>query len=188
MSDTPENNQQTTPSPDSGERNWRRHGARYRARRRAVDILFEAEARNIDPVAIVQDRVELARLPANAVAPVAEYTRALVTGAAEQLDTIDETIERYLSETWELNRLPAVDRAILRVGVWEILFNPEVDGAVAVVEGVELASQYGNDVAAPYIHAVLDDVVQAAAADNPMQAGVDAGQDAPEAEEDNELA
>lgn len=168
MSDTPENNQQTTPSPDNGERNWRRHGARYRARRRAVDILFEAEARNIDPVAIVQDRVELARLPANAVAPVAEYTRALVTGAAEQLDTIDETIERYLSDTWELNRLPAVDRAILRVGVWEILFNPEVDGATAVVEGVELASQYGSDVAAPYIHAVLDDVVQAGSDLNPF--------------------
>ena len=183
MSDTPEN-QQTTTSPDSGERNWRRHGARYRARRRAVDILFEAEARDIDPVAIVQDRVELARLPDNAVAPVAEYTRTLVSGAAEQLDTIDETIERYLSETWELNRLPAVDRAILRVGVWEILFNPEVDGPISVVEGVELASQYGNDVAAPYIHAVLDDVVQASAADNPMQAAAEQEPSATESDDD----
>lgn len=156
MTDTPE------------ETNWRRHGARYRARRRAVDILFEAEARDIDPVAIVEDRVALSRDPDNSVAPIADYTRQIVNGAAEQLDTIDETIERYLADTWELNRLPAVDRAILRVGVWEILFNPEVDGAVAVVEGVELASQYGNDVAAPYIHAVLDDVVQAGAADNPF--------------------
>ena len=153
---------------EEDERNWRRHGARYRARRRAVDILFEAEARDIDPVAVVEDRIELARVDLHGVAPIASYTRDIVTGAAEQLDTIDETIERYLAETWELNRLPAVDRAILRVGVWEILFNPEVDGATAVVEGVELASQYGSDVAAPYIHAVLDDVVQAGSELNPF--------------------
>ncbi|QGU04702.1 transcription antitermination factor NusB [Corynebacterium comes] len=158
-----------TPEATNDERNWRRHGARYRARRRAVDILFEAEARDIDPVAIVEDRITLSRDPDNSVAPVADYTRQIIVGAAEELDRIDESIERYLSETWELNRLPAVDRAILRVGVWEILFNPEVDGATAVVEGVELASQYGNDVAAPYIHAVLDDVVQAGAADNPFR-------------------
>lgn len=160
---------------EEDERNWRRHGARYRARRRAVDILFEAEARDIDPVAVVEDRIELARVDVHGVAPVASYTRDIVTGAAEQLDTIDETIERYLAETWELNRLPAVDRAILRVGVWEILFNPEVDGPTAVVEGVELASQYGSDVAAPYIHAVLDDVVQAASELNPFQEGDSAG-------------
>ena len=163
----------TTDQPRLGEeqdddRHWRRHGARYRARRRAVDILFEAEARDIDPVAIVEDRVELARLDSNGVAPIASYTRDIIAGAAEQLDTIDETIERYLAEDWELNRLPAVDRAILRVGVWEILYNPDVDGATSVVEGVELASQYGSDVAAPYIHAVLDDVVQAGSELNPF--------------------
>ncbi|NLF91316.1 MAG: transcription antitermination factor NusB [Corynebacterium marinum] len=158
-----------TPEATTDERNWRRHGARYRARRRAVDILFEAEARDIDPVAVVEDRISLSRDPDNAVAPVADYTRQIVVGAAEQLDTIDDAIARYLSDTWELNRLPAVDRAILRVGVWEILYNPEVDGATAIVEGVELASQYGNDVAAPYIHAVLDDVVQENAADNPFR-------------------
>jgi len=158
---------QPRPGEEQDDRNWRRHGARYRARRRAVDILFEAEARDIDPVAIVEDRVELARLD-EGVAPVATYTRDIVAGAAEQLDTIDETIERYLSEDWELHRLPAVDRAILRVGVWEILFNDEVDGATSVVEGVELASQYGSDVAPPYIHAVLDDVVQQGSELNPF--------------------
>ena len=164
MTDTTD---QPRPGEEQDDRNWRRHGARYRARRRAVDILFEAEARDIDPVAIVEDRVELARLD-EGVAPVATYTRDIVAGAAEQLDTIDETIERYLSEDWELHRLPAVDRAILRVGVWEILYNPDVDGATSVVEGVELASQYGSDVAAPYIHAVLDDVVQAGSELNPF--------------------
>ena len=159
-----------TPNEAADEKNWRRHGSRYRARRRAVDILFEAEARDLDPVAVVEDRVQLSRQADSAVAPVADYTRQIVAGAAEELDTIDEAIERYLAETWELDRLPAVDRAILRVSVWEILFNPDVDSPVAVVEGVELASQYGNDVAAPYIHAVLDDVAQSTSDLNPMAA------------------
>lgn len=157
-----------TPNEAADEQNWRRHGSRYRARRRAVDILFEAEARDLDPVAVVEDRVQLSRQADSAVAPVADYTRQIVAGAAEELDTIDEAIERYLAETWELDRLPAVDRAILRVAVWEILFNPKVDSPVAVVEGVELASQYGNDVAAPYIHAVLDDVAQSTSDLHPL--------------------
>lgn len=141
-------------------KNWRRHGKRYRARRRAVDILFEAEARDIDPVSIVEDRVELSSRPEPQVAPIADYTRDLVTGAATELDRIDETIERYLSEDWELDRLPAVDRAILRMSTWELLYNPDVPKGTAVVEGVELASEYSNDVASPYIHAVLDDVAE----------------------------
>ena len=81
---------------------YKRHGARYRARRRAVDMLFEAETRDIDPVAIVEDRTELSRNPLNAVAPVADYTREIVAGAAEKLDDLDDAIERSLSEDWEL--------------------------------------------------------------------------------------
>src|SRR5699024_3975039 len=80
------------------------------------------------------------------VAPIAEYTKVLVTGVAEELDTIDSTIERYLAEDWELYRIPAVDRAIMRVAVWELLYNSEeIDLATAVSEGVELASEYSTD-------------------------------------------
>ncbi|AKE39251.1 N utilization substance protein B like [Corynebacterium camporealensis] len=147
---------------------YKRHTARYKARRRAADILYEAENRDMDPVAIVADRVELARKDNQLVAPVAEYTQVIVKGAAEELDEIDETIARYLSDDWEFHRLPAVDRAIMRVAVWELLFNPDVPVATAVVEGVELASEYSNEQAAPYIHAVLDDVAQSRRADNPM--------------------
>ena len=150
--------------------NYKRHTARYRARRRAADILYEAENRDIDPVAIVEDRIALAREDRNAVAPIAEYTKVIITGAAEELDVIDETISRYLSEDWELHRIPAVDRAILRVSVWELLFNPDIPTATAVVEGVEIASQYSNEQAAPYIHAVLDDVAQSRSAESPMSA------------------
>lgn len=148
--------------------NYRRHGSRYRARRRAADILYEAENRDIDPVAIVEDRIALHREDPSAVAPVADYTQEIIAGAAAELDTIDETIARYLSEDWELHRLPAVDRAILRVAVWELLYNPDVPVATAVVEGVELASEYSTEKASPYIHAVLDDVAQSKAEGNPM--------------------
>ena len=146
----------------------RLHTKRYRARRRAADILYEAETRDLDPVAIVDDRVELAAWEQSPVPPVAEYTKEIVAGAAEKLDEIDELIARFLSQEWELGRLPAVDRAIMRVSAWEILFNAEVPAAVAVVEGVELASEYSTESAATYIHAVLDDIAQSVSADNPM--------------------
>src|SRR5699024_500254 len=123
----------------------RRHGARYRARRRAADIMYEAENRDVDPVAIVEDRVKLAREDEHGVAPVADYTKVIVAGVAEELDTIDATIERFLAQDWELFRIPAVDRAIMRVAVWELLYNSdEIDLATAVTEGVELASEYST--------------------------------------------
>lgn len=156
---------------ENREVNYRRHGARYRARRRAADFLYEAENRDADPVGLIEDRVELARDKDSGVAPVSEYTRHIVTGVAEELDGIDETIERFLAEDWELHRIPAVDRAILRVSTWELLFNPDVPTATAVVEGVELASEYSNNEAPPYVHAVLDDIAQSRSADNPMNIG-----------------
>ena len=147
---------------------YKRHGARYRARRRAVDILFEAETRDIDPVAIVEDRAQLSQDPLNAVAPVADYTRTIVAGAAEKLDDLDDAIERHLSEDWELFRLPAVDRQILRVAAWEILFNDEVDAPVSIKEGVEMAAEYSGADAAPYINVVLDGIAQRSATNAPF--------------------
>ncbi|GAB3075244.1 transcription antitermination factor NusB [Corynebacterium aquatimens] len=147
---------------------YKRHGARYRARRRAVDILFEAETRDMDPVSILDDRAALAEDPNNAVAPIAEYTRTIVAGAAEELDDIDDNIERYLSDAWELGRIPAVDRAIMRVSTWEILFNDDVPGAIAIANAMEMAKEYAGNNASPYIHAVLDDIIQAHSANAPL--------------------
>ena len=147
---------------------YKRHGARYRARRRAVDILFEAETRDIDPVAIVEDRIELSRDPDNAVAPIADYTRQIVDGAAQKLDDLDDAIERNLTKDWELFRIPAVDRQILRVAAWEILFNDEVDAPVSIAEGVEMAAEYSGAQAAPYINVVLDGIAQRAASNSPF--------------------
>ncbi|MCQ9351465.1 transcription antitermination factor NusB [Corynebacterium sp. 153RC1] len=139
---------------------FKRHGSRYRARRRAVDILFEAEARDIDPVAIVEDRVMLSHNDTNGVAPVNPYTKQIVAGAAEELDRIDEVIAAHLAEDWTLSRISAVDRAVLRVAVWELLFNEEVPVVTAMVEAVEISSEYSTDDAPAYIHALLDSVVQ----------------------------
>ncbi|MBV7293376.1 transcription antitermination factor NusB [Corynebacterium sp. TAE3-ERU16] len=136
----------------------KRRGARFRARRRAVDILFEAEARDVDPVAIVEDRVELSRLPQPDVAPIADYTRTIVEGTAYELDRVDETISRYLVEDWTFGRLPAVERAILRVAVWELLFNPDVPPVAAIDEAVRLTGDYSSDTAQAYVNAVLDSV------------------------------
>ena len=170
---------------------YKRHGARYRARRRAVDILFEAETRDIDPVAIVEDRSQLSQNPLNAVAPVADYTRTIVAGAAEKLDDLDDAIERHLSEDWELFRLPAVDRQILRVAAWEILFNDEVDAPVSIAEGVEMAAEYSGAQAAPYINVVLDGIAQRAASNSPFvdeEPEADAEDEAEAAMESREVA
>ncbi|QFQ02415.1 hypothetical protein CUROG_05220 [Corynebacterium urogenitale] len=137
---------------------FKRHGSRYKARRRAVDILFEAEFRDIDPVEIVEERVTLSRDHDNQVKPVPEYTEQIVTGVAEHLDAIDDSIAMHLASEWRLDRLPAVDRAVLRVAAWEVLYNTEVPNRVAIVEGVELASEYSHDKAPGYVNVVLDGV------------------------------
>lgn len=147
---------------------YKRHGARYRARRRAVDILFEAETRDVDPVEIVEDRAELSRNPQNSVAPVADYTRQIISGAAEQLDDLDDAIERYLVDDWELFRLPAVDRQILRVCAWEIMYNEDVDAPISIKEGVEMAAEYSGAAASPYINVVLDGIAQRGAPEAPF--------------------
>ena len=94
------------------------------------------------------------------MAPIADYTREIIGGAAEQLDDLDDAIERFLTRDWELHRLPAVDRQILRVGTWEILFNDEVPAAIAIANALEMATEYSGNQAPPYIHAVLDSIVQ----------------------------
>ena len=148
------------PAAKASGKNYRRHGARYRARRRAVDVLYEAEARDVDPVAIIEDRMNLARVDITLVAPIASYTSEIIAGVAEELNRIDDVIAEYLAENWELNRISAVDRAILRVAVWEMIFNPDVPVKTALSEAVELASQYSGESAPAYINAVLDSVVK----------------------------
>ena len=135
---------------------YKRHGSRYKARMRAVDILFEAESRDVDPVAIIDDRHKLARDTNPIVAPVAEYTETIINGVAVELDTLDVFLAEHVAETWTLGRLPSVDRAILRVASWEMIYNTDVPVTTAIVEAVEIASQYSGDKSSAYINATLD--------------------------------
>jgi N utilization substance protein B len=174
---------------ESGE-SYRRHGARFKARQRAVDILFEAEFRDIDPVEIVQDRVELARDESNQVKPVPEYTSRIVPGVASALDELDTAIAAHLSSTWRLDRLPAVDRAVLRVSAWELMYNDEVPDRVALKEGIGLAAEYSHDKAPGYINAVLDGIARdkRLADDERRAAEARAAQDAERAEAESLIA
>ncbi|MBJ8337413.1 transcription antitermination factor NusB [Antrihabitans sp. YC3-6] len=132
-------------------------GARHKARRRAVDLLFEAEARDVDPVDMADERVRLA-ISDDAVAPVNPYAVTVVRGVAENLDRIDGTIASYLQD-WTLDRLPAVDRAILRIAVWELFHADDVPPVVAVDEAVELAKELSTDDSPSFINGVLGQVV-----------------------------
>ena len=136
----------------------KKHGTRHKARKRAVDLLFEAEARDIDPAELARERIELAETD-DTVTRVNPYTVTILEGVADNLDRIDGTIESYLQD-WTLERLPAVDRAILRVGVWELFHAPDdVPPVVAVDQAVELSRQLSTDESPSFINGVLGQIV-----------------------------
>lgn len=127
--------------------------ARTKARKRAVDVLFEADQRRRDPVTVLADRV------ARADPPVNEYTATLVEGVVAQRLRLDELISTY-SQGWTIERMPAVDRALLRLGTWEILFNDEVPDAVAVSEAVELATSLSTDDSPAFVNGLLSRILE----------------------------
>jgi len=132
-------------------------GTRHKARKRAVDLLFEAEARDVDPSDLASERIDLA-VSDSSVAPLNPYTRILVDGVAEDLDRLDAAIAGYLKE-WTLQRLPAVDRAILRVAMWELFHAADVPPIVVVDEAVELAKSLSTDESPAFINGVLGQAV-----------------------------
>ena len=138
---------------------YKKFGSRHKARKRGVDMLFEAEARGVDPVALAAERVEMSASD-ESIAPVNEFTTEMLTGVAENLDRIDAVIADHLQD-WSLERLPAVDRAILRISVWE-LFHTDVPPVVAVDEAVELAKLLSTDDSPSFINGVLGRIVTVA--------------------------
>lgn len=141
----------------SDEVDHRRRGARYRARRRAVSLLFEAELRDADVVELAEERRRMGE-GSQEFHDVAPYTMVVVTGVAERLDRLDSMISEHLRE-WTLERIPAVDRAVLRAAAWELLFAPdEVDSAVVIDQAVLLVSDLSAEKSVPYVNAVLDRV------------------------------
>ena len=124
-------------------------GARSKARKRAVDILFEADLRGLDPSALIAERVGAPELP-----PVSDYTVSLVHGVVAHQEDIDRLLAEH-ARGWTVARMPAVDRAVLRLGVFELLFSDEVDDAVAIDEAIELARSLSTDDSPRFVNGVL---------------------------------
>ncbi|ALE92218.1 antitermination protein NusB [Arthrobacter alpinus] len=124
------------------------NSARSKARRRALDILFEAEQRDVSALSAMTAR----RIVADQVINV--YTVDLVEGVTAMQESIDEYLQTY-SQGWTLERMPAVDRIILRIGTWELLFNDDVPDAVAVSEAVELAKTLSTDESPQFVNGLL---------------------------------
>jgi N utilization substance protein B len=134
--------------------------ARTKARKRALDILFSSDVRGDDlAVTLAAEAQRAASEPAREASWL--YAREIVDGIIDQRDEIDEQITTH-SRDWKIERMPAVDRALLRIGVWEILFNDEVPTAVAIDEAVELAKEFSTDDSGAFVHGVLARVSRAA--------------------------
>ena len=127
--------------------------ARSKARKRAVDLIYEADLRGADAVTTLAERVALADPPIN------DYTIELVEGVQEHREAIDELLAEY-SEGWTLERMPGVDRAILRIGLFELLWSAEVPDAVAIDEAVELAKALSTDDSPKFINGILGRVLR----------------------------
>lgn len=126
--------------------------ARSKARKRALDFLYEAEIKKAKAVDLFLSRgaSELSQEP---------YVQVLLSGVDEHLVKIDELITTY-AQDWDMDRMPAVDRNILRIAIFEILWVAEVDLKIACDEAVELAKSLSTDESSNYINGVLSRIVK----------------------------
>lgn len=123
-------------------------GSRSKARKRALDILFEAEQRDVEA------RSVFLRVATDASSPLNPYTEELVDGVMAHKDRIDELISTY-AEGWSIDRMPAVDRNLLRIAVYELLYEADVPTTVAIDEAVTLAKDLSTDDSPSFINGVL---------------------------------
>ncbi|MGO3153544.1 MAG: transcription antitermination factor NusB [Galactobacter sp.] len=119
---------------------------RSKARKRALEVLFEAEQRRGDARAILRRKVE-----EDAVNP---YSAEIVDGVLTQQDRLDEILSTY-AQGWTLDRMPTVDRQALRIGLWELLYNDEVPDTVAVSEAVALVKELSTDDSPDFVNGLL---------------------------------
>lgn len=126
--------------------------ARSKARKAALDLLFEADIRATNVLDLLNLRDVVEEGPD--ARPIREYTRSLVIGVNENARKIDELITTY-AQGWDMDRLPNVDRNILRLGIFEILWSSEIPDGVAIDEALDLAKELSTDDSAGFIHGVL---------------------------------
>lgn len=125
---------------------------RSKARKAALDLLYEADIRGTNAVETLNLRDIVEEGPD--ARPIREYTRELVNGVGENFRKIDELITTY-AQGWDMDRLPAVDRNILRIGIYEILWSPTTPDGVAIDEALTLAKELSTDESGGFIHGVL---------------------------------
>ncbi len=123
-------------------------GARTKARKRALDVLYQADLRGVDPL------VAMTELEDRSDGPVNPYTRVIVEGVSTHRTRIDDLLSTY-SEQWPVGRMPAVDRNLLRIGAWEVLWANDVPTGVAISEAVELSKDMSTDESPSFINGVL---------------------------------
>lgn len=127
--------------------------ARTKARKRALNVLFSADVRGDDlAVALQAEAARAASEPERQASWL--YARDIVDGVIDHADEIDDEITSH-SRDWRLERMPAVDRALLRMATWELLFNEEIPAAVAIDEAVELAKELSTEDSGSFVHGVL---------------------------------
>ena len=126
--------------------------ARSRARKQALDLLYESDIRGTDALQTLEQR-DLPEEGSDA-RPIRDYTRELISGVVENRRKIDELIMTY-AQGWDMDRLPAVDRNILRIGIFEILWSTAVPTSVSIDEALNLAKELSSDESSKYIHGVL---------------------------------
>ncbi len=122
--------------------------ARSKARKRALDVLFEAELRGLPVLGLLAERMSLGEQP------TPEYAAEIVRGVASHSAEIDQLISRNALD-WTLERMPAVDRNVLRIGVWELLWADDVPDGVAISEAVLLAQDLSTDGSAAFVNGLL---------------------------------
>jgi transcription antitermination protein NusB len=128
-------------------------GARSKARKRALDILYAAEMRGEEPATALDRAIAAGEGPTN------DYTSDLVRGVVEHRPRIDELLADY-SEGWTLDRMPAVDRNVLRLGVFELMWADNVPDAVAVTEAVALVQDLSTDESPGFVNGILGNILR----------------------------
>ena len=129
--------------------------ARSKARKQALDILYESDIRNSDPLAILDSREVVEEGPD--ARPIRGFTRELIAGVAANKRKIDELIATY-AQGWDMDRLAAVDRNILRLGIFELVYSDELADGIAIDEAITLAKDLSTDDSATFIHGLLGKV------------------------------
>jgi N utilization substance protein B len=127
--------------------------ARGKARKKALDVLYEADLRGLSAVEVLDAKADDAEQTVN------PYTSELVYGVAEHADRIDDLLSTY-SQDWSLERMPAVDRNLLRIGAYELLWRDDVPPAVAISEAVELAKSLSTEESASFVNGLLARILE----------------------------